>query len=346
MIRLQHTPSQTVGPFLHIALAWLDGADVVPEASPGALWLRGRVYDGAGAVVPDALVETWQADPHGRFDHPDDPRGAVTGPPGFRGFGRCATGPDGDWAIRTVKPGVVPTTGAQSQAPHVDVSVFARGLLDRVVTRLYFSDETDANEIIPSSAGVPAHRRGLSRNAPTMAITSTSDCRELARLSSSNSEPSAPEPGLLDAVYGSPATCEATSETAWLQAMLDVEAALAMAGAKVGVVPQGAATEIAAACRIERYDVAAIALGRRPTPRPWSSSYASFAPWSRPTRGTTCTLWPRARTSSTRRQCWSHVERWRHPSWMQAWSPQRWPPWRESTETRSRSVVRCSSTAR
>ena len=80
--------------------------------------------------------------------------------PGFRGFGRCATGPDGEWAIRTVKPGVLPTTGGQSQAPHIDVSVFARGLLDRVVTRLYFSDEADANEIDPVLVGIPEHRRG------------------------------------------------------------------------------------------------------------------------------------------------------------------------------------------
>jgi protocatechuate 3,4-dioxygenase alpha subunit len=160
MIRIPLTPSQTVGPFLHIALAWDDGAHVVPEDAPGALWLRGQVYDGAGMPVPDALVETWQADVHGRFDHPDDPRGAAPAPPGFRGFGRCATGPDGEWAIRTVKPGAVPTTTAQSQAPHVDVSIFARGLLDRVVTRVYFSDEADANDVDPVLGTVPAHRRG------------------------------------------------------------------------------------------------------------------------------------------------------------------------------------------
>jgi protocatechuate 3,4-dioxygenase alpha subunit len=160
VIRIPLTPSQTVGPFLHIALAWADGADVVADDAPGALWLRGRVYDGAGVPVPDALVETWQADVHGRFDHPDDPRGAATAPPGFRGFGRCATGPDGEWAIRTVKPGAVPTASAQSQAPHVDISLFARGLLDRVVTRLYFSDEADANDVDPVLRTVPADRRG------------------------------------------------------------------------------------------------------------------------------------------------------------------------------------------
>jgi protocatechuate 3,4-dioxygenase alpha subunit len=160
MTRPRLTPSQTVGPFLHIALVWDDGVDVVPEGGAGAVWLRGRVYDGAGAPLPDALVETWQADVDGRFDHADDPRGAITAPSGFRGFGRSATGPDGEWAIRTVKPGPVPAADGQWQAPHVDVSVFARGLLDRVVTRLYFSDEAAANDTDPVLCTVPEDRRG------------------------------------------------------------------------------------------------------------------------------------------------------------------------------------------
>jgi protocatechuate 3,4-dioxygenase alpha subunit len=160
MTRLPLTPSQTVGPFLHIALVWPDGVDVVPEGAEGAVCLRGRVYDGAGAPLQDGIVETWQADADGRFDHPDDPRGAVAAPAGFRGFGRCATGPHGEWSVRTVKPGVVPSAGGQAQAPHVDVSVFARGLLDRVVTRLYFADEIDANSTDPVLCTVPEHRRG------------------------------------------------------------------------------------------------------------------------------------------------------------------------------------------
>ncbi len=101
----------------------------------------GRVLDGAGDPVPDALVETWQADPDGRFDHPDDPRGAA---PGFGGFGRCPTQEDGSFAILTLKPGPVPGPGGL-QAPHVDLSVFSRGLLHRVVTRMYFADEQEAN---------------------------------------------------------------------------------------------------------------------------------------------------------------------------------------------------------
>lgn len=139
------TPSQTVGPFLSIALHWPDGPEVVPDGTAGAVWLRGRVLDGEGEVVVDALVETWQADPDGRFAHPDDPRGASAPRlEGFRGFGRSET-KGGEWAVRTVKPGRVPDGQGGLQAPHLDVSVFARGLLDRVVTRLYFADEEQAN---------------------------------------------------------------------------------------------------------------------------------------------------------------------------------------------------------
>jgi protocatechuate 3,4-dioxygenase alpha subunit len=141
---LPTTPSSTVGPYLSIGLTWRDGPYAVEPGTPGAFWLRGTVYDGAGDPVPDAMIETWQADPDGRFDHPDDPRGAVARP-GFRGFGRSHTVDGGEYAVLTVKPGRLPDGDGGLQAPHVDVSVFARGLLDRVVTRIYFADEADAN---------------------------------------------------------------------------------------------------------------------------------------------------------------------------------------------------------
>jgi protocatechuate 3,4-dioxygenase, alpha subunit len=157
--RLGLTPSQTVGPFLHIGLLWPDAADVVPEGAAGAIWLRGQVYDGAGSPVADAMVETWQADPVGAFDHPDDPRGAAR-TTSFRAFGRCPTGPDGEWAIRTMKPGSVPASGGTTQAPHIDVSVFARGLLDRVVTRIYFAEDEVALSTDPVLSSVPPERRG------------------------------------------------------------------------------------------------------------------------------------------------------------------------------------------
>ena len=143
----QVTPSQTVGPFLAIGLPWPDGPFVVDEDAPGAITISGQVLDGAGDPVPDALIETWQAAPDGSFAHPDDPRGG--GDPGFRAFGRCPTGAAGEYRIVTLRPGAVPGPDSTMQAPHLDVSVFARGLLDRVVTRIYFPDEQTANAADP-----------------------------------------------------------------------------------------------------------------------------------------------------------------------------------------------------
>jgi protocatechuate 3,4-dioxygenase alpha subunit len=166
-VTLKISPSQTVGPYLHIGLLWPDGPHAVPPGTPGAVWLRGRLLDAHGDAVPDGLIETWQADPDGRFDHPDDPRGPVPRADGFRGFARCPTGPAGEWAVLTLKPGRVPAGDGTLQAPHVDVSVFARGLLDRLVTRLYFADEAAANAADPVLAAVPAHRRGTLVAEPT-----------------------------------------------------------------------------------------------------------------------------------------------------------------------------------
>jgi protocatechuate 3,4-dioxygenase alpha subunit len=137
------TPSQTIGPFFAFALPWPQGPRVVPEGTAGAIRLRGRVLDGAGEGIPDAIVETWQADPEGRF-----------GVAGFRGFGRCPTDIEGRYEIVTVKPGPVRSRDGRVHAPHVLVTVFARGLLKRVVTRLYFPDELAANEADPVLASV------------------------------------------------------------------------------------------------------------------------------------------------------------------------------------------------
>ena len=141
------TPSQTAGPFLAIGLPWPDGPCVVPEGTPGAIRIGGRVLDGDGAPVTDAMLETWQADPDGRFEHPDDPRGGTTA--GFRGFGRCLTDAAGRYSVLTLHPGRLPSAGGGWEAPHLDVSVFARGLLDRLVTRIYFPGEQAANEADP-----------------------------------------------------------------------------------------------------------------------------------------------------------------------------------------------------
>jgi len=123
------TPGQTVGPFFSIGLSWLDGGDVVPADAPGAFVVSGLVLDGAGAPVPDAVVETWQVDPDG--------------------FGRSGTRDDGRWRIRTVKPR--PADGA----PHLAVLVHARGLLHRLATRIYFGDEAEANASDPVLAALP-----------------------------------------------------------------------------------------------------------------------------------------------------------------------------------------------
>ena len=148
---LPETPSQTIGPFFAVGLPWPDGPDVVADGTPGALWIGGQVTDGTGEPVPDALVETWQADPAGRF-------AGGSGASGFRGFGRCATDAEGRWAVRTVKPGPLPTPDDGTEAPHLDVSVFARGLLHRLVTRIYFPDEPDANAADPLLASIPDPR--------------------------------------------------------------------------------------------------------------------------------------------------------------------------------------------
>ena len=137
---LPETPSQTVGPFFGFALPWPDGPRVVPEGTPQSFWIYGRVTDGAGDGIPDAIVETWQADPDGRFNHPDDPRGAVES--GFRGFARACTDVQGNWSVLTQKPGLVPGPDGM-QAPHIDVTILSRGLLQRLVTRIYFPEDAE-----------------------------------------------------------------------------------------------------------------------------------------------------------------------------------------------------------
>lgn len=125
------SPSQTIGPFFGFALPWPDGPYAAPAGAPGGAWLRGRLYDGAGQPVPDGLIETWQA-----------------GPAGVRGFARSPTDAEGRWAIHTVKP--PPIAGpVGTSAPHLAVSIFARGLLRRAVTRVYFGDEQAANRADP-----------------------------------------------------------------------------------------------------------------------------------------------------------------------------------------------------
>lgn len=164
------TPWQTLGPFFHYALPWKGGADLVgasnlgarPELMPPAhdllhvpgprgpvagevIEIDGRVLDGAGEPLPDALVEIWQADAASAYD------------PGF-GFGRAATGEDGTFRFRTVRPGRVPGPGNSLQAAHIAVGVLGRGIIKRLVTRLYFEGGEGLDDD-PVLALVPADRR-------------------------------------------------------------------------------------------------------------------------------------------------------------------------------------------
>ncbi|MGV8872344.1 MAG: protocatechuate 3,4-dioxygenase subunit alpha [Rhodococcus sp. (in: high G+C Gram-positive bacteria)] len=154
------TPSQTVGPYVHIGLLWSDSADVVPPGTDGAVTVTFTLIDGSRTPMSDAMIETWQADSDGRFDHPDDPRGAcASSTEGFRGFGRAFADESGTMSITTIKPGPLPTENDAVEAPHIDVGIFARGMLERVVTRLYFPDETDANAADPVLSALPERQR-------------------------------------------------------------------------------------------------------------------------------------------------------------------------------------------
>ncbi|MGW0248666.1 protocatechuate 3,4-dioxygenase subunit alpha [Nocardia goodfellowii] len=150
------TPSQTVGPYLHIGLPWPDGPEVVPPGTEGALIISITVFDGARAPMSDALVETWQADASGIFGHPDDARAQPN--PVCRGFGRCPADSTGTARFSTVKPGANPTSDG-TEAPHLNVSIFARGMLNRLITRLYFPDETAANAADPVLRSLPENQR-------------------------------------------------------------------------------------------------------------------------------------------------------------------------------------------
>ena len=144
------TPAQTAGPYLRIGLLRdLIGPEVVDPADPRAIEIRGRLTDGVGDGVFDGMVEIWQADAAGRYRHPADDRDDVPLEDGFLGFGRSGTEDDGRFSFVTVKPGPVPWPEGGIQAPHLVVTVFARGLLKHAVTRLYFPDEVEANAADP-----------------------------------------------------------------------------------------------------------------------------------------------------------------------------------------------------
>lgn len=153
------TPSQTVGPFFHLGcIEHASAGSLVTAAARGErIRLTCRVLDGDGAPVPDAMIEIWQANAEGRYNHPADLQEKPLDP-GFSGFGRLATDENGKCTFATIKPGRVPWNNGTLQAPHINVSVFARGVLKRLATRIYFAGHP-ANVEDPVLALVPEQRR-------------------------------------------------------------------------------------------------------------------------------------------------------------------------------------------
>ncbi|HEY3079126.1 MAG TPA: protocatechuate 3,4-dioxygenase subunit alpha [Chloroflexota bacterium] len=159
--RPEVTPSQTVGPFFEPALLRDRRAVLAGPGTEGErIRVEGRVLDGEGAPVPDALVEIWQANAHGRYHHPADGRDLPLDA-AFAGFGRAGTDDDGRFLFETVRPGPVPFDDAVAQAPHLCVTVFARGLLNHLSTRLYFADD-------PRTADDPVLQRVPPARRPTL----------------------------------------------------------------------------------------------------------------------------------------------------------------------------------
>jgi protocatechuate 3,4-dioxygenase, alpha subunit len=151
------TPFQTIGPFFHALVQPGSCRIAGPLAKGERIELRGKVWDGARAPVTDALIEIWQADPLGRFAQPE-PR-TEHDAACFHGFGRFATDASGAFAFDTLLPGPTPGPDGSMQAPHLLVQIFARGILSRLVTRIYFEGQA-LNEEDPILACVPRERRG------------------------------------------------------------------------------------------------------------------------------------------------------------------------------------------
>jgi protocatechuate 3,4-dioxygenase, alpha subunit len=159
------TPSQTVGPYFAYGLTpngkyeWNDAFNnnlVTPDTSGERVRVEGKVFDGDGKIVPDCMLEIWQADAQGRFSDPQDKRALPNS--SFKGFGRCGTDGNGGYSFDTIKPGTVADPDGKPQAPHLVLAVFARGMLLHLYTRIYFDGEA-ANTSDPVLALVPAHRR-------------------------------------------------------------------------------------------------------------------------------------------------------------------------------------------
>lgn len=169
------TPSQTVGPFFAYGLtpkgrcqwdpnghySWKETVGdnlITPDATGQKIRIEGQIVDGDGVPINDAMIEIWQADAQGRYASPRDSRARPNTQ--FKGFGRSATDKNGMFGFATVKPGAVPGPKGATQAPHIVIAIYSRGMLRQVYTRLYFADEAAANEADPVLKLVPTDRRG------------------------------------------------------------------------------------------------------------------------------------------------------------------------------------------
>lgn len=173
------TPSQTVGPYFEYGLTpgasyqWNDafGNDLVtPDVSGERIRIVGRIFDGDGKPISDSMLEIWQADAQGRFADPQDKRALPNS--AFKGFGRCGTDAGGGYSFHTIKPGIVPGPGEKPQAPHILLAVYARGMTQQAMTRIYFENEP-SNAADPILALVPPDRRStlIAKREPGEVVT-------------------------------------------------------------------------------------------------------------------------------------------------------------------------------
>jgi protocatechuate 3,4-dioxygenase alpha subunit len=138
----------TVGPFFHSVLPWKGGGEMAkPETKGERIQILGRVLDAEGKPINDAMIELWQANAAGKYDHPEDDQPGERDP-SFHGFGRVTADAEGYFRVDTIRPGSVRGLGNTMQAPHIEISIFARGVLKRLVTRLYFEGDP-ANDTDP-----------------------------------------------------------------------------------------------------------------------------------------------------------------------------------------------------
>ncbi len=143
------TSSQTIGPYLHIGMDWaVDPEFAGPNVKGERISVAGRIVDGDGSPVGDAMLEIWQANSHGRYAHPEDTRDLPLDD-GFSGWGRVTTDEAGRFSFNTIKPGRVPAADGSLQAPHLNITIFMRGMLKQLLTRIYFDgDATNARDAV------------------------------------------------------------------------------------------------------------------------------------------------------------------------------------------------------